>query len=249
MIVIDLISELWSKGEEVQRIDFEHYLEKSKNLRCSTFVCEHKSAPGVKPLLEKLRGVHEDYKEQIASIIDRETANEEKRFLSWRCFHIGKIICKRCLILSLLFVIVSLVLMIVNEDTYGNIFSISILFPFLLTFLSVIFKITEKICKVIYTRFSKKILNELQIIENSYSKTKAEYVEEMDTLCMESLSPLERSEERHRRELAEIRNENKKLQKEIKNMRSDVRNISKKSYETKQKVDEIYEGFGFNKNK
>lgn len=206
MFIVDFVQKLWSKGKTVSRLDFNSYYRKFAYP--TPFIERHKSAPGVNTVLKKLKVEHDAFKEQRAQLREREQMKEKEKFTTWKTFHIIKFVSKRFFLVGLIFFIVSFILSIVAKDTFADFGNMVMGIMFLITPVPFIFKALEKITELSYEKYSHCISDELIALKLKYLEIENACREEMDELCLASLSDLERAQELQHREMIAIQEKN-----------------------------------------
>lgn len=209
MFIIDILSslfkKLWFKGKIITRVNFKnHYMFFAYP---TTFIKRHKSAPGVSEVLKKLKKAHNSFERRRSELLERESAIEQSKYKIWKVFHLIKVISKRSFFVGI-FLSFAIMIMYSKSVALEGLFAIAIILEIILIPLSVFSKIAEKIAGISYEKYSCRINNELKNIKLEYCRKEKVYGDEMDELCLESLSELERSEELHHREIIAIQKKN-----------------------------------------
>lgn len=220
MFIVDFVQKLWSKGKTVSRLDFNSYYRKFAYP--TPFIERHKSAPGVNAVLKKLKTAHDKFKEQRAQLQEREQTKEKDKFTTWKTFHIIKVVSKRVFLIGLILFIVSCILSTVARDTFAGFGNMVMGVMLLITPVPFIFKVLEKITELFYEKYSHCISDELIAIRLQYLKIENACREEMDELCLASLSDLERAQELQHREMIAIQEKNAEaISSQLKKMRKE----------------------------
>ncbi len=254
MIIFDIISsffkKLWNKGGSVPRINFNGYYRKLEYP--TPFIELHKSAPGVEEVYGKLRDAHSRFREKRAEIVNREKQTEENKFSKFTKVHFLKIISKRTLLISfLLWIILIIVQSAERTSISDNLIDITAIIVFTSVPVLTVSKIIEVIRKRNYIKYYKRIENEFISIRNEYLRIKDVLEEDMDHLCLASLSQQERTEELHHRELIYLEEKHhlelvkleEKRNKELTSINSKVNEIHEKAQSNSRDLKKIKDTF------
>lgn len=247
MFIFDIISKffmmLWSKGKVISRIDFSGYYRKFGYP--TPFIEQHKSAPGVNDVFKRLKSAHNIFKDQRAKITSEESPRENRKYLGWKIFHLIKLISKRLVLIGMLLFIVFIILACINDSVFGSLVGIVIGIALFIVVISLVSKCGEKIAELSYEKYSHKIKDRLIAARNEYLEVEAVCTEEMDVLCLASLSDEERGVERRHREIIRMEEENAKKMASLNDKVEKVRKENKRQYdEIKEKVDKTNNALG-----
>ena len=223
VFLLDLIKKLWSRGKTVSRIDFNNYYRKFGYP--TPFIERHKSAPGVNEVYKKLKVAHDNFREQRAKIAEEEKSKENKLFTTWKVIHLIKTISKRLFLIGLIVSIVLFFLYAFNENLSTDFSNTVMVLMFLITPIPFISKVLEIITRFSYGKYSDRIKNKLIALKSEYLDIEMEYENEMDTLCLNSLSEEAREAEEHHREMIALQEKNAQaLSAELKKIKKENRN-------------------------
>lgn len=229
--IANFFIKLWSKGEIVSRIDFNSYYRKFAYP--TPFIERHKSAKGVNEIFKKLKIAHNSFKERRAEIINQESRVEQQIYSIWLFFHLVKIVSKRTLLIcAFIGIALMIALSSVEIKMFDNLANIITYVFFLSIPCSFISKCAEKIMEVFYNKYSARITKELTTVKLEYFRIENECREEMDKLCLASLSKQELTEEIHHREMIALQEKNAEM------VSAQLKNIQKENKKHNRAVEE-----------